>query len=135
MAAAMSRGAPVELGSFRVDQEIGYGGMGTVHRGEHTGSEALASYVAKGREGYQCFAHAGLLPCRAVAGDWARFDEHCAAVEAIVARSGLADEDIELGARLAGDLAARAGEHTRAERARAIAAAQRAARAPAPAVF
>jgi serine/threonine protein kinase/tetratricopeptide (TPR) repeat protein len=116
------------------DAAIPWISMAIVHllRGAHAQATPLAerahaSFEADAREGYLIFSHAVLLPCRAAARDWARFDAHAAAVEAIVARTSFADDDVELGARLAEDLARRAGEEARAGRAGAIARAQRAA--------
>jgi tetratricopeptide (TPR) repeat protein len=101
-------------------------------RGDSAGATALLeqahrSFEAGAREGYLVFSHVFLLPCRAEARDWARFDAHCAAAEAVLTRSGFADDDIELGARLAEGLARSAGEDARAARVGDIARAQRAA--------
>jgi serine/threonine protein kinase/tetratricopeptide (TPR) repeat protein len=89
--------------------------------------EAHARFEAEGREGYLVFSHMLLLSCWASARDWERFDAHCAAVEAALAKTGLADDDLELGARLAEDAARRGGAQGRAERVGSIARAQRAA--------
>jgi tetratricopeptide (TPR) repeat protein len=101
--------------------------MGDFPRATALLERAHASFEAGAREGYLVFSHVLLLPCRAEARDWARFDAHCGAVEDILARTGFADEDIELGARLAEGLARRAGESARAARIGDIARAQRAA--------
>jgi serine/threonine protein kinase/tetratricopeptide (TPR) repeat protein len=89
--------------------------------------EAHARFEAEAREGYLVFSHMLLLSCRASARDWDRFDAHCSAVETALAKTGLADDDLELGARLAEDAARRAGADARADRVGSIARAQRAA--------
>ncbi len=88
--------------------------------------EVFADFTRAGREGYLAFAHVALLPCRAAAGDWPRFDAHCAAAEEILARTGLCDEDLVSAAGIAAGIAANAGEEARAARAAAIARAQQA---------
>jgi tetratricopeptide (TPR) repeat protein len=101
-------------------------------RGEYTRGTALLeraheSFEVGAREGYLLFSHMLLLACRAEAGDWARFDAHASAVEAMLGRTGFADDDLELGARMAEGLARAAGEEARAARIGAVARAQRAA--------
>jgi tetratricopeptide (TPR) repeat protein len=84
--------------------------------------EAFAGFVAAGREGYFAFSHVALLPCRAAARDWVRFDAHLDAAEALVLPgTGLSDETMVIAADLAATLAREAGEEARAARAAAIA--------------
>jgi tetratricopeptide (TPR) repeat protein len=63
--------------------------------------------------------HAGLLPCAAASGDWARFDRELRAVQARL--KGFVDEDLAWCTGHAGQAAAAAGQTARAQRALAIA--------------
>ncbi|MBX7192570.1 MAG: protein kinase [Sandaracinaceae bacterium] len=87
--------------------------------------QAYATFRATGREGYLCFVHLELLACCAWSREWERFDEHCTAAETILARTGLADEDLAVTAELAAEHAARAGQLDRAARASCIGSSQR----------
>jgi len=66
-------------------------------------------FLHAGREGFMAFVHAAALPCAAHAGRWDRFDKERQALDPLLARIGIADEDLAWCVERAGDLAAQEG--------------------------
>ncbi len=95
-------------------------GLLHLHRGEHAQAAAIIEacrqiFVDTQERDDVGRAHAMLLPCTAASGDWAAFDRHREAAEALLGETARFDRDVAWPAQLAGTLAA---AHNQPERAR-----------------
>ena len=83
--------------------------------------EVYRTWSRRGQHGYLGCAHAAMTPCAAGMANWTGFDDHLQEARKRLQETGMVDPDIAWPMQLAGDLAARAGQHVRAAKAWQIA--------------
>jgi hypothetical protein len=84
----------------------------------------LVLAARRGRRGLEVIAHVALLACAAARADWAAWEEHAGAADALLRATGFADTDVARGAARAAEATRAAGDAPRAARAFALSAAQ-----------
>jgi serine/threonine protein kinase/tetratricopeptide (TPR) repeat protein len=87
-------------------------------------SAVLSDLVEAGEPSQLAVGHSTFLPCVAAKQDWAAFDHHLAEATRLLDETHLKDGDIAGELFLAGELARRADDHTRARRAYTLSLAQ-----------